>query len=179
MFRREYGARGGYPHALRVDGEQIGVFEQFDQVRLSGFLTRRKGRRRPTQTRVEFLRNLAHKALQGKLADGELRALLGLSDLTKPDGSRTVSVGLLLLRQEQPWSSAPCAAPYRWRTVCFVRTMLVDEKRCAKYPYVICISIIVFRAPSLIHCVGDAWLCCFPIYTNLIFFFKRCNSVEA
>ena len=50
---------------------------------------------RPPHTGLEVLGDLAHKPLEGQLADEELSGLLVLADLTQGDGARTVPVGLL------------------------------------------------------------------------------------
>ena len=49
----------------------------------------------PPHTGLEVLGNLAHKPLEGQLADEELSGLLVLADLAQGDGARAVPVGLL------------------------------------------------------------------------------------
>lgn len=46
-------------------------------------------------TNLEVLSNLTNKPLEWKLSDKELSGLLVTPDLTKSDGTRTESVGLL------------------------------------------------------------------------------------
>ena len=82
-------------HTLGVDGAEVGVLEEADQVGLGGLLEGQNGRALEAKVRLEVLRNLAYQALEGQLADQELRALLVLADLAQSDGARAVTVGLL------------------------------------------------------------------------------------
>ena len=80
---------------LGVDGAQVGVLEKTDEVGLGGFLEGKNGGSLESEVRLEVLCDLSHKSLEGKLSDEKIRGLLVTSDLTKSDGSRSVSVGLL------------------------------------------------------------------------------------
>ena len=89
--------------ALGVDGAQIGVLEEADQIGLRRLLHGNKlcflggrerrtthlqghdGRRLEAQVGLEVLRNLAHEALERQLADEQLRRLLVATDLTQSD----------------------------------------------------------------------------------------------
>merc|ERR1719408_128324 len=82
-------------HALRVDGAEVGVLEEADQVRLRRLLEREDRGRLEAKVRLEVLRDLAHEALERQLADEELRRLLVLADLAQRDRARAVAVGLL------------------------------------------------------------------------------------
>jgi len=82
-------------HALGVDRREVGVLEEADQVRLGGLLQGEDGRALETQVRLELLRDLADEALEGQLADEELRRLLVAADLAERDRARAVAVGLL------------------------------------------------------------------------------------
>ena len=82
-------------HALGVDGSQVGVLEQADQVGLSGLLQRQHGGRLEAQVGLEVLGDLADQALEGQLPDEQLSALLVLADLAQGDGAGPVPVGLL------------------------------------------------------------------------------------
>ena len=62
--------------ALGVDGAQVRVFEQADQVRLGRLLKRQNRRGLEAQIRLEVLRDFAHETLERKLADQELGRLL-------------------------------------------------------------------------------------------------------
>ena len=78
-----------------MDGAQVGVLEKTDEVGLGGFLEGKNGGSLESEVRLEVLCDLSHKSLEGKLSDEKIRGLLVTSDLTKSDGSRSVSVGLL------------------------------------------------------------------------------------
>jgi hypothetical protein len=80
---------------LGVDGAQVGVFEQTNQVGLGGFLQGQDGRPLESEIRLEILGNLTDETLKGQLADQKVRRFLVSTDLTKSDGTRSVSVGLL------------------------------------------------------------------------------------
>jgi len=80
---------------LGVDGAQVGVLEEADQVSLGSFLKGADGRRLETQVGFEVLSDFSHQTLEGQLADEELGGLLVTSDLTESDGTGAVSVGLL------------------------------------------------------------------------------------
>ena len=78
-----------------MDGAQVGVLEEADEVSFRRLLESEDGRRLEAKVRLEVLGDLADEALEGKLADEELRRLLVLADLAKRDGSGAVPVGLL------------------------------------------------------------------------------------
>ena len=78
-----------------MDGRQVGVLEEPDEVGLGGLLERQDGRRLEAQVGLEVLGDLADQALEGQLADQEVGRLLVLADLAERDRSRAVTVGLL------------------------------------------------------------------------------------
>jgi len=80
---------------LGVDGAQVGVLEEGDEVSLNGLLKSADGGRLEAEIRLEVLGNLTDETLERKLADQELGGLLVPTDLTKSDSSGLVSVGLL------------------------------------------------------------------------------------
>lgn len=80
---------------LGVDGAQVGVLEERDEVGLDRLLEGADGRRLEAQIRLEVLGNLTDKTLEGQLADEELSRLLVATDLTESDGTRLVAVRLL------------------------------------------------------------------------------------
>ena len=81
--------------ALGVNGAQVGVLEQADQVGLAGLLESGYGRALKAQVGLEVLRDLAHQALEGQLADEQLGGLLVAADLAKRHCTWTISVRLL------------------------------------------------------------------------------------
>ena len=58
--------------ALGVDGAQVGVLKQADQVALAGFLQGHDGSALESEIGLEVLGNLSHKPLEGKLSDQQL-----------------------------------------------------------------------------------------------------------
>jgi len=82
-------------HTLGVDGAQVGVLKQTNQVGLAGLLQGHDGGALEAQISLEVLGDFTHKALEGQLADQKLGALLVTTDLTQSDGSGPVAMGLL------------------------------------------------------------------------------------
>ena len=80
---------------LGVDGAQVGVLEQTDEVSLAGLLESHDSRGLESQVSLEVLGDLSHQTLEGQLADEELSGLLVSPDLTESHSSGPVSVGLL------------------------------------------------------------------------------------
>ena len=80
---------------LGVDGAQVGVLEESDQVSLASLLQGHDGGALEAEIGLEVLGNLADQALEGQLADEELGALLVATDLTESDCAGPVTVGLL------------------------------------------------------------------------------------
>ena len=80
---------------LGVDGAQVGVLKQTDEVSLAGLLEGHDGRALEAEVSLEVLGNLTDQALEGQLADEELSGLLVSPDLTESNSSWPVSVGLL------------------------------------------------------------------------------------
>ena len=80
---------------LGVDGAQVGVLEEADQVGLAGLLQRHHGGALEAQVGLEVLGNLADEALEGQLADEQLGGLLVTPDLTESHGAGLVAVRLL------------------------------------------------------------------------------------
>ena len=82
-------------HTLGVDGAQVGVLEQTDQVGLAGLLQGSNGRRLESQVGLKVLSDLTNETLKRQLADQQLGALLVSSDLTESHSTWTISVRLL------------------------------------------------------------------------------------
>ena len=78
-----------------VDGAQVGVFKEPDEVGLGSFLESHDGRGLESEVSLEVLCDFTHQTLEGKLADEELSALLVTTDLTESYGTRPVPVGFL------------------------------------------------------------------------------------
>ena len=82
-------------HALGVDGAQVGVLEEANEVGLGGLLEGQDGGALEAEVGLEVLGDLADEALEGELADEELGGLLVAADLAERHGTRAVAVGLL------------------------------------------------------------------------------------
>ena len=80
---------------LGVDGAQVGVLEQTDQVGLRRLLEGQDGGCLETQIVLEVLGDLTNQTLERQLANQSSVALLVLADLTQGDGARTVTMWLL------------------------------------------------------------------------------------
>lgn len=78
-----------------MDGAQVGVLEEGDEVGLDGLLQGADGGALEAQVALEVLRDLTDETLEGELADEELGRLLVTTDLTESDGTRLVAMGLL------------------------------------------------------------------------------------
>ncbi len=82
-------------HALGVDGAEVGVLEETDEVGLGSLLKGHDGGGLEPQVGLEVLGDLTDQTLEGELADEEFGRLLVTPDLTEGDGARTITVGLL------------------------------------------------------------------------------------
>ena len=78
-----------------MDGAQVGVLEERDEVGLDGLLEGADGGRLEAQVGLEVLGDFTDQTLEGELADQELGRLLVATDFTESDGSGLVSVRLL------------------------------------------------------------------------------------
>lgn len=70
-----------------MDGAQVGVLEEGDEIGLNRLLEGADGRRLEAEIRLEVLGNLTDETLEGQLADQELSRLLVATDLTESDGT--------------------------------------------------------------------------------------------
>jgi hypothetical protein len=68
-----------------VDGTQIGILEETDEISFAGLLKGHDSRPLESEVSLEILSNLTHKTLEWQLADEELSALLVTTDFTKSD----------------------------------------------------------------------------------------------
>ena len=92
---RQLNVLGHDRDTLGVNGAQVGVLKETNEVGLGGFLEGQNSRGLEAKVILKVLSNLTDKALERSLADQELSTLLVLSNLAKSDGSRTVAVRLL------------------------------------------------------------------------------------
>ena len=82
-------------HTLGMDGTQVGVLKETNQVSLRSLLQGHDGRALESQISLEVLGDFPHQTLEGELADEQLSALLVPPDLSESHSSRPVPVGLL------------------------------------------------------------------------------------
>jgi hypothetical protein len=78
-----------------VDGTEVGVLKERDEVRLDGLLESTDGGGLESEIRLEVLGNLTDESLEGELSDEKLSGLLVSSNLTESDGTGLVAVRLL------------------------------------------------------------------------------------
>ena len=82
-------------NTLSVDGSQVGVLKEGNQVSLDGLLQGTDGRRLESQVGLEILCNFTHQSLEWQLSDQKLGGLLETSNLSKSNGTWFISVWLL------------------------------------------------------------------------------------
>jgi hypothetical protein len=70
-----------------VDGSQVSVFKETNEVSLAGFLECSDGRGLESQVCLEILGNLTNKTLERELSDQELSRFLVTTNFTESDGS--------------------------------------------------------------------------------------------
>ena len=80
---------------LGVDGAEVSVLKQTNQISLAGLLECHDGRALESQIGLEILSDLTDQTLEGELADQKLGGLLVSPDLTEGNSSWPVSVGFL------------------------------------------------------------------------------------
>jgi hypothetical protein len=78
-----------------MDGAQVGVLKETNQVSLRRLLKGHDSRRLEAEVSLEVLGNFTDKALEGQLADEKLSGLLVTTDLTESNGTRAITMGLL------------------------------------------------------------------------------------
>lgn len=76
---------------LGVDGAEIGIFKEGNEVGFHGFLERTDGGRLESKIGLEVLRNFTYQTLEWQLADQKLCRLLITTNLTKSDSSYDAS----------------------------------------------------------------------------------------
>ena len=82
-------------YSLGVDGAEVGVLEERDEVGLSGFLERDDSGPLEAEVVLEILGDFPNQSLERELADEELGGLLVPTDLAESDGSWAIPVRLL------------------------------------------------------------------------------------
>jgi hypothetical protein len=80
---------------LGVDGAQIGIFKEADQIGFGRFLQGQHGRALKAEIAFEILSNLTDQSLEGEFTDQQVSRLLVPTNLTQGDCARTVPVGFL------------------------------------------------------------------------------------
>jgi hypothetical protein len=80
---------------LGMDGAQVSVLEESDQVGLGRLLESHDSRRLEAQVSLEVLGDLTDKTLEWQLADEKLCRFLVSTNLTQGNGSWSVSVRFL------------------------------------------------------------------------------------
>lgn len=80
---------------LGVDGAEVGVLEESDEVSLRGLLQSHDGGALEAQVGLEVLGDLSDEALEGQLADEQLGGFLVAADLSESHGAGPVAVRLL------------------------------------------------------------------------------------
>ena len=80
---------------LGVDGAQVGVLKQTNEVSLASLLKGHDGGRLESEIGLEVLGDLTDETLEGQFPDEELGRLLVTTDLTESDGTGSVPMGLL------------------------------------------------------------------------------------
>ncbi len=81
--------------SLGVDGAQVGVLKQTDQISLAGLLQGHDSGALEAQVRLEVLSDFSHQTLEGQLADQQLGGLLIATDLSQSHGAGPVAMRLL------------------------------------------------------------------------------------
>ena len=79
---------------LGVDGAQVGVLKQTDQVGFGSFLKSHDGGALEPQVGFEILSNFSDQSLEWKLSDEKFSGFLVSSDLSESDGSWSEPVWL-------------------------------------------------------------------------------------
>ncbi|KYN35149.1 hypothetical protein ALC56_10323, partial [Trachymyrmex septentrionalis] len=80
---------------LGMNSAKVGVLKQTDEIGFARLLKGHDGRALEAEIGLEVLSDFTDQSLERKLADQKLRALLVTTNLTKSDGSRTITMRLL------------------------------------------------------------------------------------
>jgi len=82
-------------NSLGVDGAEVGVLEETNEVGLGGFLEGEDSGGLESEVVLELRSDLTDESLEGELSDEELGALLESADLAEGNGAGSEAVGLL------------------------------------------------------------------------------------
>ena len=82
-------------HTFGVDGAQVGVFEETDQVSLASLLQSHDSGALEAKIGLEVLSDLTDQTLEGQFADQQFGALLVSSDFSESHCSWPVTMGFL------------------------------------------------------------------------------------
>jgi hypothetical protein len=80
---------------LGMDGAQVGVLKETNQVSLRGLLEGHDGRGLETEISLKVLGNFSDKVLEGQLADKELSGFLVAPNLSNSNSARAIMMWLL------------------------------------------------------------------------------------
>ena len=72
---------------LSVDGAEVGIFKEGDEVGFNGFLEGTDGGGLEAEVGFEVLGDFTDETLEGELADQELGGFLVATDFTESDGT--------------------------------------------------------------------------------------------
>jgi len=73
-----------------MDGGQVGVFKETNEVSFTGFLECSNGGGLESQVGLEILGNLTNESLERELSDKELSRLLVTTNFTEGNRSRSI-----------------------------------------------------------------------------------------
>jgi len=125
-------------HTLGVDGSQVGVLEERNEVCFGSLLESKDGRGLEAKIGFVILSNLTNETLEWELADEQLSGLLITTNFTESDSSGPEAMGLLtpavtgtaVLRAALVASCLRGALPpVDLRAVCLVRAMISENLR--------------------------------------------------
>ena len=89
-----------------MDGAQVGVFKETNEVSLASFLKSHHGGTLESQVGFEILGDFTNKTLERQLANQKFGGLLVTTNLTEGDSSRPVTMGFL--HTASCWSALSC-----------------------------------------------------------------------
>merc|ERR1719433_2202725 len=82
-------------NSLGVNGAQVSVFKETNQVRLTSFLEGTNSGALEPEISFEVLSNFSHKTLEGQLADQQLSRFLVTTNFMKSHSTGTITMGFL------------------------------------------------------------------------------------